>query len=591
MSFARSTLSQRSQLQPAVALASEFSVLVLLGSVVGALLVMAGRVSAPYQPHIQIDLSLTKLPYYVSLSLCRGLAAYGLSLVFALTYGSLAARNKTLERFMIPALDVLQAIPVLGFLPGLVLAMIALFPSREIGLELACIIMIFTGQAWNMTFSFHSSLKSVPTNLREVARLNGLDRWKTFRLLSVPASMVGLVWNSMMSMAGGWFFLMVNEAFTLGERDYRLPGIGSYMNEATHQGNVPAMIAAVVAMIVMIVGLDQLLWRPVVVWSQRYKVEELEEPNPPRSWFLELIKHSRFLRQFLALLAAVPTATPVDRTLRNLSRARTYISSQLRPSFRYYLSRSLIAVGGLAFLGWGAIGVHHLLDLLLALPLSSPKHSADWIHVTEALGYTFLRTSSAVLLGALWATPVGILIGRSATWSRRLQPVIQVLASFPAPMLFPILTIALDYLRVPFSIGSTVLMLMGAQWYILFNVIAGASAVPGDLAEVGKVNRLRRLTVWKHLYLPSVFPYLVTGLVTAAGGAWNAAIVSEYVQMKNQTYSAMGVGSLISEATAQGNFPLLAASVCSMALAVVLINRIVWRPLYKLAADRYSLNV
>jgi NitT/TauT family transport system permease protein len=276
--------------RPASSFLVELLALGCIGSLAGALFLFAERVSSPLQPRVVIDLSLWRLPYYTLLSLCRGLAAYLLSLGFTLIYGTVAAHRPRLERFMLPVLDVLQAIPVLGFLPGLVLAMIALFPTREIGLEFACIVMIFTGQAWNMTFSFHSSLKSIPMSLREVAILNRFNFWRTFRLLEVPAAMIGLVWNSMMSMAGGWFFLTVNEAFTLGDRDFRLPGIGSYMNEAITAGNFRATVAAIIAMIIMIVLVDQIIWRPIVVWSQRFKIEEQTDILEPESWFLTILK-------------------------------------------------------------------------------------------------------------------------------------------------------------------------------------------------------------------------------------------------------------------------------------------------------------
>ena len=563
----------------------ELLVLGIAASLIGALVMVGRQVSAPYHEHVEISLSFWVLPGYTLLSLCRGLAAYVLSLVFTLVYGTIAAHNARAEKIMIPTLDVLQALPVLSFLPGLVLAMVALFPTRQIGLELACVIMIFTGQAWNMTFSFHGSLRGIPQPLREVARLQHLSWWKTFRLLEVPAAMIGLVWNSMMSMAGGWFFLTVNEAFTLQGKDFRLPGIGSYMQQAIDDGNVPAMLAAIVAMTAMIVLVDQVLWRPIVVWSQRFKLEEQAEAHPPTSWMLDLLNRSRL---FHAVMSAIyKWKRPAGNGA--VAKKGPPPSSSGAASIMSIFVRALFLVALAIVALWGAWA---LVKMLLELPINAHGTNDDWLGVLLALLASFGRTSAAVIIGAAWTLPVGILIGLSAKWSERLQPVIQVVASFPAPMLFPLVTIAVLFFHIPFTIGCVALMLLGAQWYILFNVIAGASAIPSELREVGRVYRMGRWRMWTRLYLPAVFPYLLTGLVTAAGGAWNATIVSEYVVLKKtHIYQAYGLGSLIYRATDKGNFPLLAAGATTMAVAVVLINRFFWKRLYRLAEERYSLNV
>jgi NitT/TauT family transport system permease protein len=564
----------------------ELLFLLLVAAAVGATVMMAREAAAPYHEKTVIDLSLRALPGYTVLSLCRGFVAYGLSLAFTLVYGSVAAHHPRAERFMLPALDVLQAVPVLGFLPGLVLALAALFPSREVGLELACVVMIFTAQAWNMTFSFHGSVRAIPQPLREVAAVGGLGRWQTFRLLELPAAMIGLVWNSMMSMAGGWFFLTVTEAFTLGNRDYRLPGIGSYMSEAIGRGETRAVVAAIVAMTLMIVAVDQLFWRPVVVWSQRFKMEDTARPDAAQSWLLNLLRRSMLYNAIRRI---------VGRRARRSAGRRVAVAGARRspPELDAWLRRVRRPLGWVIFgtLGLGAAwGVRALVRLLAALPLASSAGDEDWLHVALALLASFARTSSAVLLGAAWALPAGILIGLSPRWSQRLQPVVQVVASFPAPMLFPLVTLALVSLRVPFGVGCVALMLLGAQWYILFNVIAGASAIPADLKEVADAYSMSRWRRWTRLYVPCVLPYLLTGLVTAAGGAWNATIVSEYVQSRGRTYAAFGLGSTISRATAAGNFPLLCASVVTMALFVVLLNRLLWKRLYRFAETRYTLD-
>jgi NitT/TauT family transport system permease protein len=577
-------------------LAVDVIALAVVAVLFGALVKFGRQVTAPYHETTVIDLSFGSLPKYTFFSLCRGFAAYLLSLAFTLVYGTVAAHNHRAEKVMMPVLDVLQAIPVLGFLPGLVLAMIALFPTREVGLEIACVVMIFTGQARNMVFSFHGSLRGIPSHLREAAAVNRLGGWKTFRLLEVPAAMIGLVWNSMMSMAGGWFFLTVNEAFTLGNKDFRLPGIGSYMSEAINQGNTAAMLAAIVAMVVMIVLVDQVLWRPIVVWSQKYKLEEQAEADKPQSWVLDLLQHSRLFNRLGSRLRRRKSrrGSPAAGAAAEVEAAGTgpfglpASEAKVNPWRAAGAVSKWLVLGLLAFgAAWGAWA---LVRLLAALPLRSAGTGEDWLHVLLALLASFARTTAAVLIGAAWALPAGVLIGLSPKWSERLQPFVQVVASFPAPMLFPLVTMLLVVLHVPFTAGCVALMLLGAQWYILFNVIAGATAIPADLKEVAEVYHMSRRQRWARLYVPCVFPYLVTGMITAAGGAWNASIVSEYVQFKDRTFAAFGLGSTINRATAAGHFPLLCAAVISMAAFVVLVNRFFWKRLYRLAEARYSLN-
>ncbi|MGE5610544.1 MAG: ABC transporter permease [Bacillota bacterium] len=575
----------RRALRTPIAIGTDLLLFLAVASLTGALIMFAQEVTAPYQPQVALDLSFWALPKYTFFSFARGFAAYGLSLAFTLIYGTIAAHNPRAEKVMIPALDILQAIPVLGFLPSLVLAMIALFPTRQIGLEVACIVMIFTGQVWNMTFSFHGSLRGIPQSLREAAAVQHLNGWQTFRLLELPAAMIGLVWNSMMSMAGGWFFLTVNEAFTLHNRDFRLPGIGSYMSEAINRGNTPAMLAAIVAMVAMIVLVDQVFWRPIVVWSQRFKLEETETERP-QSWVLTLMERS-FLFQHISKRLRRPKLPHVKPSIAQLHVA--FEQNRVLPIPQWIMSAARWTFTGalLLLIGWGAFSMLHL---LFGLPLRNAANGEDWAHVALALLASLARTTSAVAIGALWTLPVGILIGRSPKWSQRLQPLVQVVASFPAPMLFPLVTMLIVLLHVPFTLGCIALMLLGAQWYILFNVIAGATAIPDDLKELAKVYHMSRWQRWTRLYLPCVFPYLVTGLVTAAGGAWNATIVSEYVQLKGHTFAAFGLGSLISQATTEGNFSLLCAAVVTMALSVVLINRLFWKRMYRLAESRYSLT-
>ncbi len=552
-----------------------------LAALVGGVVVLAQRWNAPIRTATPIDLDPRALPGYTLLSLSRGFAAYLLSLVFTLVYGTIAAHSKRAEKVMIPLLDIGQGIPVLGFLPGLVLGMVALFPHSNVGLELACVLMIFTGQVWNMVFSFYGSVRSVPAELREVARIHRFGWFKTFRTVEVSSSAIGLVWNSMMSMAGGWFFLTVNEAFTLGDRDFRLPGVGSYMAVAIAKGDRRAMLWAIVAMSAMILAVDQLLWKPLVAWSERFRLEELSSADKPKSWVLNLLRRSPLLRRLRRLRWRRDGAGA--RTVREATRKASFPQSDADRAGAL-LRRSLLWLIGAAAVASAAWGSFRLIHLLLGVT------ARDWRTLAAALGATFLRTAGALAVATLWTVPAGILIGRSAVWSRRLQPVVQLVASFPAPMIFPLVTAVMLALRVPFTVIASMLMLLGAQWYVLFNVLAGASAVPHDLEEAAETYHLDGSQRWRKLFLPAVFPYLVTGLITAAGGAWNASIVAETLEYQGQRLETFGLGSTITHATQSANFPLLAAGVLTMSAALILLNRAVWRPLYRLAESRYALN-
>ena len=551
--------------------------LVLLAAVGGAIFGLT-RVSAQWtgalRPVVDIDLSPSALPGYALYSLCRGLAAYALSLAFTLVYGYWAAKDAVAERVLIPTLDILQSIPVLGFMPGLVLALVAAFPRSNVGLELASVLMIFTGQVWNMTFSFYHSLRTVPRDFQEVATLARFSWWQRLRWVDLPFATIGLVWNSMMSMAGGWFFLMVSEAFVLGDRSFQLPGLGSYMSVAVARGDKAAMAAAVGAMVAMIVALDQLLWRPVVVWAQKFRADEGGQAAEMESWFLDLLTRSRILGWLHewagrrgARRPAHPQRPPSDGATGGGRAAR--IAS---------LAMFSLLLGSMAL---GSVG---LVRLLARVP------GPAWRGIGAASMLTLGRVLLAVAVGTLWTVPAGIAIGLSPRLSRALQPVVQVVASFPAPMLFPAVVAVLSAAGVGLGWGSVVLMLLGTQWYVLFNVIAGAVAIPADLREAAHAYRLGLWQRLWSLYLPAVFPYLVTGWVTAAGGAWNASIVSEYVSFRGRELVADGLGARISEAAAAGDFPVLAAAIAVMAILVVLFNRLVWRRLHHLAELRFSLT-
>jgi NitT/TauT family transport system permease protein len=549
-----------------------------LGAALFGLLQVAREWTGIQRPAIEIDLSPWALPAYTFFSMVRGLVAYVISLAFTLVYAYWAAHDRRAERLLVPLLDILQSIPVLGFMPGLVLAMVALFPKTNLGLELAAVIMIFTGQAWNMTFSLYHSLKSVPQDIKEASVVYRFTWWERFKWMELPYGTTGLVWNSMMSMAGGWFFLMITEAFRLGDHDFRLPGLGSYMSVAVHEGKPLAMTLAVVAMMLMIVALDQLLWRPVVVWAQRFRVEETTAAETSRSWFLDLVRRSGLVRRLRYWRRSR------SRRHRRASHAPSVIRGPVAPPAASWPSAIIprAALGLLlAMIAWGAVRLVHL---LAQLPLS------HWGTLTLAGGLTLGRVLVSTAVGTAWAVPVGLAIGLSPLLSRLLQPVAQVMASFPAPMLFPVAIALFHAAGLGLGAGSIILMLLGTQWYILFNVVAGASSVPSDLKEAVVAFRMTRRERFWTLYLPAIFPFLVTGWVTAAGGAWNASIVAEYVTYKGATLSTFGLGAAVSQAAERAQFAELAAAILVMSLVVVAFNRLVWRRCYRLASTRYSLT-
>jgi NitT/TauT family transport system permease protein len=541
------------------------------------LLDLAGQWTAPHRASVEIDLSPWALPEYTFFSLCRGLIAYCISLGFTLVYGYWAAKDHDAAQFLVPFLDILQSIPVLAFLPGLVLALGAAFPRSNVGLELAAIIMIFTGQAWNMTFSFYHSLRSVPRDQQEAATIYRFTWWQRLKWVELPFSTIGLVWNSMMSMAGGWFFLMINEAYQLGDKPFSLPGVGSYMKLAVDKGRVDAMLWAMLAMLVMIVGLDQLLWRPVVVWAQKFRVEEGGEQAVMSSWFLNWLRRSHLMAVADRWVTRIRRLEASTVWRRRDSAPQTVSTAAWAP----WISR-IAFCALLALLGYGAL---RLVQLLVNVSFQ------EWGYTLGAAATTLGRVLLSTAVATVWTVPVGLAIGLSPRLSRVFQPVIQVAASFPAPMLFPLVIAGMQFSGVSVGWGAILLMLLGTQWYILFNVIAGAMAIPADLREAGRSYRLNTWQRFRVLLLPAIFPYLVTGWVTAAGGAWNASIVAEYVTFQGDVLQATwGLGGQINQATADANFPLLAASVLVMAVSVVLFNRVVWRQLYQVAEQRFSLS-
>jgi NitT/TauT family transport system permease protein len=531
----------------------------------------------PFTPTVEISRSLRALPAYAGYSLLRITIAYVLSLGFALVYGYVAAYNPRAERFMLPLLDVLQSIPVLSFLPGVMLAMVALFPGRQLGVELGAILLIFTGQVWNMAFSFYASLKSIPKDMREASEIYRFSWWQRFTQMELPFSAIGLVWNSMMSVAGGWFALMVCEMFVLGQRDFRLPGLGSYLQTAASAGDTSSMFWGVATMVLVIVLLDQFVWRPVIAWAEMFKVEQVESTDAPRSWVLNLVEHSSGLARIRE-----KTLQPLgERLLLYFAQKhKEERQAETESAWRDWLLRGLgvLTLGGI---GYGVVRV--------AIILSGVGKAE--LHATAlGLGATFLRVNLALLIGALWTIPAGVAIGFNPRLARIAQPLAQIAASVPATALLPVILLVLIRLGGGLGLASIVVLLLGTQWYVLFNVIAGAMAIPTDLKECCSVFRVRGIARWKKLILPGIFPYLVTGLVTASGGAWNASIVAEYFHFKGQIYTTTGLGATIQQATDSGDFHLLLVATMMMAATVVTINRLVWRKLYGLAETRFRLE-
>ncbi|HTC25422.1 MAG TPA: ABC transporter permease subunit [Gemmatimonadales bacterium] len=533
----------------------------------------------PIPARLEVDLSPWQLPRYAGLSTLRMAFAYLLSLIFSLVYARLAAASRALERIMLPLLDILQSVPILSFMPGVVLALAALLPGRTLGLELAAIVLIFTSQAWNMAFSFHQSLITIPTQLSEAARIYRLGFWQRFSRLELPFGAIALIANSMMSWAGGWFFLMASEQFTLGAKDLRLPGLGSYLAHAAELGDTGALILGLIALVAVILILDQIIWRPLMAWSDRFKVEQSTSGETFTSPVLEILRGSEMLAQ--ARRAAGPALRRLDAWLTLVTdRSARRPFDPKRAARRRVLG---IAVASAALVGtiWGlAAAVHALAGL----------NSADWDILIRSAAATFTRTAIALLIAVAWTVPVGVAIGMNPRWAQRAAPIVQTIASVPATAVFPVLLLVLLQLPGGLNVAAVALMLLGTQWYVLFNVIAGASAIPSDLREAARTFRLSGFQRWRTLILPAIFPYLVTGMLTATGGAWNASIVSEYVSFGGRKMSTTGLGAVIAEAADNGNGRLLLAGTLVMALVVIATNRLLWRRLYRLAESRFRLE-
>ncbi len=526
---------------------------------------------------VAVSTDPASLPYYAARSLLRMFAALLVSTVFSLLYAYTAARSRRLQRILIPALDILQSVPVLGFLTVAVTGFTALFPGSLLGLECAAVFAIFTSQAWNMTFGFYQSLITLPRELDEVSRSLGFTRWMRFWRIELPSGAIGLVWNGMMSFGGGWFFLVASEAISVSHHSYALPGVGSYAGAAIAEGDLGKVGWAVLTMAVMVVGVNFLFWRPLTAWVERFKNEQAEATEVQRSVVLDLLRRSHWPRLLGRALA--PAARAAGRAGRVFGVDDRPLV--VRPA-RRRAGDLTFGIGAAVVIGGGLFDLGRYLQ----------QHTGLGVFGTPLL--LGLATLGRVLVLLVVATvvwvPVGVRIGFSPRLARIAQPLVQILASFPANFLFPLATWFFLRTGVSLNVGGVLLMALGAQWYILFNTIAGAMAIPTDLREAMDDLGVRGWQRWRRLIIPGIFPAYVTGGVTASGGAWNASIVSEVVSFGGSTLTATGLGAYIARATAGGDYPHLLAGVAVMSLYVVALNRLLWRRLYRLAESRYSMG-
>ena len=543
------------------------------------LLRLAPALNAPFLPKTApstVSTDPANLPYYAVRSLLRMFIALILSVLFTFVYATAAARLRRAEKVLIPLLDIVQSMPVLGFLTVTVTAFINLFPGAELGLECASIFAIFTSMAWNMTFAFYHSLIAQPRDLDEAARVMRLTKWQRFWRLDVPSGMIPLVWNGMMSFGGAWFFLAASESISVLNHTYALPGIGSYVAAAIGQGNLGEVGIAIGVMIVMVIAVNVVFWRPMVAWSERFRAEESAAAERPRSVVLDLLRRSS-----VPGLVARPFR-PAGRLLDAATRPFGLAEHPLQRSVTRARTGDVFFAGAVsAVVVYGAWRALHYVDVHAGLGAFGPAFAYG--------AATFGRVAVLLIVASVIWVPAGVWIGMNPRVSRLAQPVVQVLASFPANFLFPFAAAFFVATGISLNIGGILLMALGAQWYILFNVIAGASAIPSDLREATRLMGLGGKLRWQRFILPAIFPAYVTGGITAAGGAWNASIVAEIVNYGHHHLVATGLGAYIAQAATVGDFPRVLIGVAVMSVYVVGLNRLVWRRLYRLAETRYAL--
>jgi len=556
----------------AVALFLVVAIVILLGLGVRQ---MVAPFTLSQQP--VISLSPTALPAYALRTVIRMLAALVLSLIFTLTYATAAAKSRRAEMVLIPLLDVMQSVPVLGYLSFTVTFFVSLFPGNTLGPELAAIFAIFTAQAWNMAFSFYQCLRTIPTDIDEASRAFRLSAWQRFWRVEAPFAMPGLVWNMMMSMSGGWFFVVASEAISVGSLQIALPGIGSYVAVAIGERNLRAVGWAIVAMTITIILYDQLLFRPLVAWADKFRFEQTAAPIVPRSWILDLFRQMRVLKV---------VTSPCDAAADALIRRRfSFRKPNLTPFFKVIPQR----VGDIIWFAFIAALIA-LAGWKLAEFARPALSWSDFAIVTENGMLTLLRVVVLIVLASLVWVPIGVAVGLNPKLAEKVQPVAQFMAAFPANLLFPVAVYCIARYSLSPRIWLSPLMILGTQWYILFNVIAGATAFPSDFREAAASLRVRGWRWWRQVMLPGIFPYYVTGAITASGGAWNASIVSEAVSWGPQRFNGSGLGAYIAQMTTAGDYPRIALGIAVMSVIVISLNRLIWRPLYAFAERRTRLD-
>jgi NitT/TauT family transport system permease protein len=535
---------------------------------------MAAPLAVETQP---ISLSPWALPMYALRSTMRMLAAMAASLVFTFVFASLAAKSRRAETILVPMLDILQSVPVLGFISVTVTAFMALAPGHALGAELAAIFAIFTSQAWNMAFSFYQSLKTIPEDLKEAGRSLRMSAWMRFWRLEVPFAAPALIWNMMMSMSGGWFFVVACEAINVGSTNLVLPGVGSYIAAAVAQRDLGAIFWAIAVMLAVILLYDQLLFRPLVAWSDRFRAGEEDETVRSRPWLLDVLQRST-----LVALATRPVGAAFDASLRWSRLGPGHAAPVMEPGD----GRPLVdRIWNLGLILVGIAGAAYFAHYLFR---SFPP---EMILRVFLLGVpTLLRVLVLIALASLIWVPIGVYVGLRPELAAAVQPVAQMMAAFPANLTFPIAVSAILALNLSPDIWLSPLMVLGTQWYILFNVIAGASAIPRELKDVSGNLRLKGRLWWRHFALPAIFPYYLTGAITASGGSWNAAIVSEWVSWGDKHLAAHGIGAYIAEATQAGDMDRVVLGILVMVVYVIGLNRLLWRPLFALAERKYRMN-
>ena len=546
----------------------------------GAFVLLAHGASEMGAPLAKLDtdpvtLDPANLPEYALRTTLRMFAAILASLLFTFCVATLAAKSRKAELVIVPALDILQSVPVLGFLTFTVVFFMGLFPGSQLGAECAAVFAIFTSQAWNMAFSFYQSLRTVPRDLDEVSQHFQLSSWLRFWRLEAPFAAPGLIWNTMMSMSGGWFFVVASEAITVGDTTVKLPGIGSWLAVAIEAKDIGAVALAVAVMAIVILAYDQLLFRPIVAWSDKFRFEQTAAQQRPHSWVFDLVRRARLVKRIfapvagLARLGLIPLPAFIPRKT----------STGSKPGKIGDGVWIVIVLAGAGFALW--------------LVVDYQRTNLAVSDVVDALGLGFLTLVRVVVLIAIasliWV-PIGVWIGLRPSVAERVQPIAQFLAAFPANVLFPIAVVAIVSLQLNPNIWLSPLMVLGTQWYILFNVIAGASAFPTDLREASTLYRLRSWQWWREAILPGIFPYYVTGALTASGGSWNASIVAEVASWGDTKLKAAGLGSYIAQATEAGDYPRVVLGIAVMSIFVIAFNRVLWRPLYRLAERRFRLE-